>query len=101
VLAKKLQPPHSHPNSTPTRRGGKTNRSTPAQGCQPQGTTVTPAIAKRIHTEDSIYIQSHQAHMVVAATCHHSFLKGMRGKINTCRCAYTGKGKGQWLQDQA
>jgi hypothetical protein len=42
---------HTCPNSTPTRGGGKTNRHAHAQGCQPLGAAVTPAIAKAIHRE--------------------------------------------------
>jgi hypothetical protein len=68
---KKLQPPQSHPNSVPTKGGGKTNRCDHAQGCKPLGTTGMPAIAKRIHREGPTYIQSRQPHIVVTPTFHH------------------------------
>jgi hypothetical protein len=62
-MQKTLAAPHTRPNPVSTRGGGKTNRYARAQGCQPLGAAVTPAIAKTIHKEGLACIQSHLSYM--------------------------------------
>jgi hypothetical protein len=91
----KLQPHHTHDLTLPPQGVEGKQTVAHAQGYQPLGIAVQSAIAKAICREGLACIQSCQPYTVVTETCHYSHpKKGMRGKINTCRCIH--RVGGEW-----